>query len=65
MHRVVSGAAVMTIPVASAVLLSGVSWLVGIAGGKVLDVDKVEYGVLRTLSDPAGGYGANTITDVS
>jgi Domain of unknown function (DUF4333) len=51
--------------IASAVVFSRVLWLLGLAGGKVLDVDKVQHGVLQTLSDPAGGYGANTVTDVS
>jgi hypothetical protein len=37
----------------------------GTTGGTVLDVSKVQAGVLQTLSDPAGGYGANTVTDVS
>jgi hypothetical protein len=46
------------------VLLSSVAKL-GITGGTVLDVTKVQAGVLQTLSDPAGGYGANTVTDVS
>ena len=45
-------------------LLRGVSEL-GFTGGKVLDVTKVQAGVLQTLSDPASGYGANTVTDVS
>ena len=26
---------------------------------------QVQVGVLQTLSDPAGGYGANTVTDVT
>jgi hypothetical protein len=55
----------------------GVALLVGIAvlafnipklgatGGTVLDVTKVQAGVLQTLSDPASGYGANSVTDVS
>ena len=50
--------------IAAAVLLSSVSNL-GATGGRVLDVAKVQAGVLQTLSDPAGGYGANTVTDVS
>jgi hypothetical protein len=37
----------------------------GIGSGTVLDVAKVQAGVLQTLSDPASGYGANTVTDVS
>lgn len=37
----------------------------GVAGGAVLDVTKVQAGVLQTLSDPASGYGANSVTDVS
>jgi hypothetical protein len=50
--------------IAAAVILVGVTRL-GATGGKVLDVAKVQVGVLQTLSDPAGGYGANTVTDVS
>lgn len=65
LHRVVIGAAVLTIVIASAVLVSGVSRLLNTAGGKVLDVDKVQDGVLQTLTDPAGGYGANTVSGVS
>jgi hypothetical protein len=37
----------------------------GITGGTVLDVTKVQTGVLQTLSEPASGYGANTVRDVS
>jgi hypothetical protein len=37
----------------------------GISGGSELDVSKVENGVLQILSDPASGYGANTVADVS
>jgi Domain of unknown function (DUF4333) len=48
----------------AAVLLSGISRL-GFSGGKVLDVSKVQAGVLRTLSDPASGYGANTVGEIS
>jgi len=53
-----------------AVLIGGVVLLVNISGmgitdGAVLDVTKVQNGVLQTLSDPASGYGANTVTDVS
>jgi hypothetical protein len=50
--------------IAVAVLLSNLSNL-GITGGTVLDVRQVQNGVLQTLSDPAGGYGANAVTDVS
>lgn len=45
-------------------LLTNVAKL-GIGGGAVLDVAKVQTGVSQTLSDPASGYGANTVTDVS
>jgi hypothetical protein len=48
-----------------AVMLIGNIARPGIAGGTVLDVTKVQSGVLQTLSDPASGYGANTVTDVS
>ncbi|WP_428340825.1 DUF4333 domain-containing protein [Mycobacterium sp.] len=50
--------------IAVAVLLANVSNL-GITGGTVLDVTKVQAGVLQTLSDSASGYGANNVTDVS
>jgi hypothetical protein len=52
-------------------LLVGVAVLVinipklGTTGGTVLDVTKVQVGVQQTLSDPASGYGANSVTDVS
>jgi hypothetical protein len=58
------GAGGLAVLVEAAVLLSGVSKL-GITGGTVLDVTKVQTGVLQTLSDPASGYGANAVTDVS
>jgi hypothetical protein len=54
----------LTVLIGSAVLLSNITKL-GITGGTVLDVSKVQTGVLLTLSDPASGYGANTVTDVS
>jgi hypothetical protein len=57
-----TGAAAFLIAVA--VLLANLSNL-GITGGTVLDVGKVQNGVLQTLSDPASGYGANSVTDVS
>ncbi|WP_428338659.1 DUF4333 domain-containing protein [Mycobacterium sp.] len=34
-------------------------------GGRVLDVSRVQAGVAQILSDPVGGYGANTVGDVS
>jgi hypothetical protein len=52
-------------------LLVGVAVLVinipklGTTGGTVLDVTTVQVGVQQTLSDPASGYGANSVTDVS
>lgn len=58
------GAGGLAILIEAALLLSGVSKL-GITGGTVLDVTKVQTGVLQVLSDPASGYGANTVTDVS
>jgi hypothetical protein len=54
----------LTVLIGTAVLLSNITKL-GITGGTVLDVSKVQTGVLLTLSDPASGYGANTVTDVS
>ncbi len=58
------GAGGVAVLIGTAVLLGNVSKL-GITGGTVLDVTKVQAGVLQTLSDPASGYGANTVTDVS
>lgn len=58
------GAGGLAVLIAAAVLLGSIFKL-GIAGGTVLDVAKVQAGVLQTLSDPASGYGANTVTDVS
>jgi hypothetical protein len=63
-RRLLIGAGTLAVLIEAAVLLGGVSRLGG-TGGKVLDVTKVQTGVLQTLSDPAGGYGANTVTDVS
>lgn len=62
--RLLIGAGIAAAVVEAAVLLSGVLNL-GVTGGTVLDVRKVQVGVLQTLSDPASGYGANTVTDVS
>ncbi|WP_293001549.1 DUF4333 domain-containing protein [Mycobacterium sp.] len=47
-----------------AILLAHLSSM-GVGGGTVLDVTKVQAGVLATLSDSASGYGANSVTDVS
>jgi Domain of unknown function (DUF4333) len=58
------GAGGLAVLIGTAVLLGSISQL-GITGGTVLDVTKVQTGVLQTLSDPASGYGANTVTDVS
>jgi hypothetical protein len=58
------GAGGLAVLIGATVLLGSVSTL-GITGGAVLDVAKVQTGVLQTLSDPAGGYGANTVADVS
>ena len=58
------GAGGVAVLIGTAVLLGNISKL-GITGGTVLDVTKVQTGVLQTLSDPASGYGANTVTDVS
>jgi len=53
-----------------ALLIGAVVWGgdvagIGTTGGAELDVATVQDGVLQTLSDPASGYGANTVTDVS
>jgi hypothetical protein len=48
---------------AAAVLIASLS--PGGTGGTALDVRAVQNGVLQTLSDPAGGYGANSVSDVS
>lgn len=58
------GAGCLAVLIAAAVLLGSIFKL-GITGGTVLDVAKVQAGVLQTLSDPASGYGANTVSDVS
>jgi hypothetical protein len=58
------GAGGLAVLIGTAVLLSSIGKL-GLTGGTVLDVTKVQTGVLQTLSDPASGYGANTVTDVS
>jgi hypothetical protein len=49
---------VLVVLIGVAVLLANLS-SVGFAGGTVLDVTKVQAGVLATLSDPASGYGAS------
>jgi Domain of unknown function (DUF4333) len=58
------GAGGLALVVGIAVLVINIPKL-GTAGGTVLDVSRVQAGVLQTLSDPASGYGANTVTDVS
>jgi Domain of unknown function (DUF4333) len=63
-RQLLIGAGTVAVLIAAAALLGEVSKVVG-TGGKVLDVAKVQVGVLQTLSDPAGGYGANTVSDVS
>jgi hypothetical protein len=63
-RRLLIGAGIVAVVVEAAVLLGGVLKLGG-TGGRVFDVRKVQVGVLQTLSDPASGYGANTVTDVS
>jgi hypothetical protein len=50
--------------IGAAVLIGSVSRL-DLTGGTVLGVTRVQSGVLQILSDPASGYGANTVTDVS
>jgi hypothetical protein len=54
----------LAVVIGAAVVLANISKM-GITGGTVLDVSKVQTGVLQTLSDPASGYGANSVTDVS
>jgi hypothetical protein len=63
-RQLLIGAGIVAVLIAAAVLLGEVSKLAG-TGGKVLDVAKIQAGVLQTLSDPGGGYGANTVSDVS
>jgi hypothetical protein len=58
------GLGAVAVLIGATILLANVSSM-GITGGTVLDVTKVQNGVLQTLSDPASGYGANTVTDVS
>jgi Domain of unknown function (DUF4333) len=59
-----AGAGGLAVLIAAMVLVGNIARL-GVTGGTVLDVTKVQSGVLQTLSDPASGYGANTVTDVS
>jgi hypothetical protein len=54
----------IAVAIGAAVLIDSLSRL-DFTGGTVLDVTKVQSGVLQILSDPASGYGANTVTDVS
>jgi hypothetical protein len=58
------GAGGAALLIGAVVLIANVAHL-GITGGTELDVTKVQNGVVQTLSDPASGYGANTVTDVS
>lgn len=57
----IGAAAVAVLLVVGGLLVSRL----GLAAGKVLDVSKVQAGVLQILSDPASGYGANTVSEVS
>lgn len=63
-RQLLIGGGIVAMLIAAAVLFGAASKLVG-AGGKVLNVAKIQVGVQQTLSDPAGGYGANTVSDVS
>ena len=54
----------MALLIGAVMLISSVAHL-GSTNGTELDVTKVQDGVLHTLSDPASGYGANDVTDVS
>jgi hypothetical protein len=63
-RRLLLSAGIVVVLVEAPVLLSGISRL-GFSGGKVLDISKVQTGVLQTLSDPASGYGANTVGEIS
>lgn len=63
-RRSLIGVGVIVILVEAAVLLSGVSQLGGL-GGSELNVTKVQVGVQQILTDPASGYGANAVTEVS
>jgi hypothetical protein len=58
------GAGGLALLVGIAVLVINIPKL-GTTGGTVLDVTKVQAAVLQTLSDPASGYGANSVTGVS
>jgi hypothetical protein len=58
------GIGALAVLIGASVLLGNISKL-SAAGGTFLDVAKVQAGVLQTLADPAGGYGANTVTEVS
>lgn len=58
------GIGAVALLIGTSVLLGSISKL-SATGGKFLDVAKVQAGVLQTLADPASGYGANTVTEVS
>lgn len=60
--RVLAGVGGLAVVVVVAVAFANLS---SFTGGKALDVNRVQVGVQQTLSDPASGYGANTVTDVT
>ncbi len=59
------GVGIAVVAIEAVVLLGGLSRLGHLGGGTQLDVAKVQAGVQQILSDPASGYGANTVTWVS
>jgi hypothetical protein len=58
------GAGALAVLIGAAVVIVKISDI-GIGGDTLLDVSKVQTGVLQTLSDPASGYGANNVSDVN
>lgn len=64
LRHLLIGAGILALLAEAAVLLGGASRL-HLTGGTELDVTKVQAGVAQTLSDPANGYGANTVSEVS
>lgn len=59
--RVLIGVGGLVVVAAAAIAFTNLS---SFGGGTALDVNRVQAGVQKTLSDPASGYGANTVTNV-
>jgi hypothetical protein len=58
------GAGALAVLIGAAVVIANI-FDTGVGGRTLLDVSKVQTGVLQTLSDPASGYGANTVSEVN